>query len=231
LLIFFDGSTYLGPVPGPVILDNFTARKRLPPVVAVFVGNVDGPTRVRELSHNEAFEEFLARELVPWAKRTYRVTSRPSQTAVIGSSIGATAAAFSALRHPELFGNVLSQSGGYQMAQAPRDDFGPRAPGQVFEDDFPEYEWIARQYAAQARTAVKFYLEIGLREEAGWKFVVAPFAQPGAVGAHRHLRDVLRARGYEVHYNEFNGGHDALCWRGSVADGLVALIGTRHGSR
>jgi enterochelin esterase-like enzyme len=34
-----------------------------------------------------------------------------------------------------------------------------------------------------------------------------------------------------VGYNKFNGGHEALCWRGSVAEGLVALMGTRQGSR
>jgi enterochelin esterase-like enzyme len=31
--------------------------------------------------------------------------------------------------------------------------------------------------------------------------------------------------GYEVHYSEFNGEHTYICWRGSLADGLLALIG------
>jgi enterochelin esterase family protein len=42
--------------------------------------------------------------------------------------------------------------------------------------------------------------------------------------ASRHLRDVLRAKGYEVHYQEFAGGHDYLSWRGSLAEGLLSLI-------
>ena len=34
---------------------------------------------------------------------------------------------------------------------------------------------------------------------------------------------MLRLKGYELTYHEFNGGHDYLCWRGGLADGLLAL--------
>jgi enterochelin esterase-like enzyme len=39
------------------------------------------------------------------------------------------------------------------------------------------------------------------------------------------MRDVLLAKGYEVHYQMFVGGHDYVNWRGTLADGLLALIG------
>jgi len=47
----------------------------------------------------------------------------------------------------------------------------------------------------------------------------------------RHMRDVLRAKGYEVHYQEFAGGHEYLNWRGTLADGLIALIGKTEASK
>jgi enterochelin esterase-like enzyme len=37
---------------------------------------------------------------------------------------------------------------------------------------------------------------------------------------------VLLAKGYEVHYQEFVGGHDYLSWRGTLADGLILLTGS-----
>ena len=47
----------------------------------------------------------------------------------------------------------------------------------------------------------------------------------GVLVPNRHLRDVLRARGYEVRYQEFPGDHDYINWRGTLADGLIALFG------
>jgi enterochelin esterase-like enzyme len=34
---------------------------------------------------------------------------------------------------------------------------------------------------------------------------------------------VLTAQGYTVSYEECNGGHEYLCWRGAFADGLLYL--------
>jgi enterochelin esterase family protein len=203
LLVVFDRGRYMSDelVPAPVILDNLLDAEKIRPLVAVFVGNVN---RNKELPCYAPFAEFLARELVPWVRREYRVTDEPSQTIVAGSSYGGLAAAFAALKHPEVFGNVLSQSGSFYWW----------APG---ED---EHEWLIRQFVASRKLPVRFYLDVGLLE-----LGIPRRHAPTAVAANRHLRDVLQAKGYEVHYEEFNGGHDHFNWRGTFADGLLALVG------
>ena len=42
--------------------------------------------------------------------------------------------------------------------------------------------------------------------------------------SNRHLRDVLRAKGYDVTYREVGGGHDFVHWRAMLADGLMTLL-------
>jgi enterochelin esterase-like enzyme len=202
LLVVLDGRTYTSDVPGPTILDNLLAAGRIPPLVAVFVANPSAEARVRELSCHPSFAEFLARELLPWVRRGYRVTADPARTAIAGSSLGGLAVACAAVKHPEVFGNVLSLSGSFYW----------RPPYEA------EPEWLTRQIATGPKPPVRFYLEAGLMEN-------NPREGVSLLAANRHLRTVLQARGTAVEYREFNGGHSILNWRGSFADGVLALFG------
>jgi enterochelin esterase family protein len=65
------------------------------------------------------------------------------------------------------------------------------------------------------------YMDVGLLEDGRRNLP----GYPTMVEANRHLHEVLLRKGYDVHYSEFNGGHDYISWRGSIADGLAALLG------
>ena len=67
----------------------------------------------RELPCNPVFTDFLTSELLPSAHGLYNFTTDPRQAAVGGSSFGGLAATRADLRHPETFGNILSQSDSY----------------------------------------------------------------------------------------------------------------------
>jgi len=154
LLILLDGRTYSSDIPTPTILDNLLAAGHLPPLVAVFVANPNPETRTRELSCHPPFAEFLARELLPWIRRGYRVAADPRRTVVVGSSLGGLAAACAAWRHSDAFGNVLALSGSFYWQ--PLADAGHGGDA--------EPEWLARQLATGPKLPLRFYLEAGLLE-------------------------------------------------------------------
>lgn len=223
LVMTTDGERYTYPFRAPTTLDNLIADKRIPPVVAVFVGNAPNvpgqrQTRAFELSCNDTFVEFLAKEILPWVQSNYHVTSDPSRMIIAGASYGGLTAACAALRRPDVFGNVLSQSGSFWW----------RPPGVM------EAEWLAKEYAAKPRANITFYMDAGLlelvvRPSAPIDWVTRPDQHvpfgPTLLHSNRHMRDVLRLKGYTVHYAEVSGGHNQSQWQGTFADGLIALIG------
>lgn len=196
LLVLFDGWQYTHTIPVPTILDNMIADGALPAIVAVMI---DKKERVKELYLNPSFADFVAGPFMKWVRARYNVTRSPRESVVGGVSLGGVAAAYTALRHPEVFGGVLSQSGAFQYRHE-------------------DHEGLIRRFTKSARQPVRFYLEAGLLEVN---------ETPSLLHTNRHLRDVLEAKGYAVTYSEFNGRHDAVCWRGSLSQGLAALLTRR----
>jgi len=162
----------------------------------------------------------LVTELLPWARGLYNFTSDPRRTVVAGSSAGGLAAVCSGLWYPEAFGNVLAQSGAFHRTPPSVGDTTDSSSGPT---------WVARQFISSPKKPLRFYLDAGSAE------FNATGGADSILFCTRTLRDVLRAKGYEVHFQEFEGGHDYLSWRGTISDGLIALLGdavskTRRGN-
>ena len=199
LLVLFDGSSYAGEMRAPITVESLVRLKRLRPVMLAMVENAPG-RRNSDLTCNDVFTTMIATELVPWLRANYTVSDEPA--AIGGMSYGGLAASFAALRYPKVFGRVLSQSGSYWWR--------PR--------DAVSWEWLAAQYRATPPAGVRFYLEVGLME------IGTQGGRTSMLESNRRFRDLLRSQGAPVTYSEFNGDHSALNWRGSFADGLVALF-------
>ncbi|HEV8131516.1 MAG TPA: alpha/beta hydrolase-fold protein [Acidobacteriota bacterium] len=225
LLILFDGED-LPNDPYPLTtLNNLIAASKIPPTVAVFVENVPR-RRLVDLVANPEFADFMANELVPWVRSHYNVTKDPKQTVVTGYSAGGLAAPYVALRHPEVFGNVLSRSGAFWWSFEHSEGIcGPRCPdsggrgGENSKDATTEGNFMVKQFLASPKLPLRFYLAAGTFE------IDRDGGGGNILESTRHLRDVLLAKGYQVHYQQFVGGHDGLSWRGTLADGLIALLG------
>jgi enterochelin esterase family protein len=194
VLVLLDGEMWQPELGVSVLLDNLIADRRVPPLVALMPDSLDSDTRWEELTCDNRFVAFLARELLPWAAERWPVTGDPARTVVAGQSLGGLMSAYTALTASDRFGNVLAQSGSFWWPAT----------------DSPE--WLTGRVGRSARRPVRFHLSAGTRDR-------VPLA------ANRRLADVLREKGYEVTYREFNGGHDYLCWRDELAEGLVGLLG------
>jgi enterochelin esterase-like enzyme len=205
LIISFDGEDYIKDIPAPVILDNLLAAGKIYPTVQIFVDNTED--RLGDLANRQKFADFIARDLLPWTRKNYRVTSDASQTTLAGYSAGGLAAGFVAFKYPHLFGNVLSQSGAFW-----RGSEGASTPS----------EWLTEQYKSAAKQNQRFFLEVGGGEN-----------QKNTSGlsmleTNRRLRDVLKAKGYDVGFTEIpNAIHNPEHWRVQFADGVIYLMGKK----
>lgn len=227
LVILFDGEDLSNNRYPVTTLDNLIAAGRIPPTVAVFVENRPGQ-RLVDLVANAEFADFMAQELVPWVRTHYHVTRDPQQAVVSGSSAGGLAAPYVALRHPDVFGNVLSQSGAFWWSFEHNGGVcGSRCPdsggsgGEYSNDATTEGNFLVREFLARQKLPIRFFLTAGTFE------IDRNGGGGNILESTRHLRDVLLAKGYDVTYEQFVGGHDGLSWRGMLADGLIALLGSR----
>jgi enterochelin esterase-like enzyme len=163
--------------------------------------------RLRDMVfHPEPFGRFLVHELLPWVEKFAGIRCRPDRTALIGASGGGLCALRFALEYPEHFRLVLSQSGSLWAEDPIRHE-----PGTV----------VSLILDRPRPAPLRIYMEAGALETWG------PYQGASLLSANRHVRDVLRLKGYRLTYREFSGGHEFECWRQSLVDGLSTLMGPR----
>ncbi len=201
LLVTFDGQMAVSTLELPQMLDYQLAKGEIQPTIALFI---DNPER-RELMCKPAFGEYVAEKIIPWARENFPVTSDAAHTVINGSSFGGLCAAYLGLHYPAIFGNVLSQTGWFRWYP---------------DGDDLEHEWLARQFIHNPKQPVRFYLDVGLLEKAQMSD-----RGPSQLVVNRHMRDVLRAKGYEIIYREYSGGHDYSSTQSPLFEALPLMLG------
>jgi len=190
----------------PWILDTLRAAKKAPAFVAVLVDNFEGQERIADLGNAQRMSRFVSSQLIPWVRRQWHVTTDPHRTIVTGSSAGGLGSAFVALEHPEIFGNVLSQSGAFWR-------------GAEASNDAP-YEWLTTRVKERPRSDVTFFVDVGELED----HATLGGSGPNFRDANRRFVAALRAKGFAVAYTEVPGGmHGEPYWMQRLPVGIVSL--------
>jgi enterochelin esterase family protein len=136
LVVFHDGPDYLRLGNAQNILDYLIWKRRIEPVIAIFIPAVN---RSEEYSGNlkEAYAQFIVHEMIRWVDHKYRIKENPAARITIGASGGGNISLWLGLQYPEVFGSVAAQSS--------------YAEESVFEG-----------FEETSHTGTKFYLDMGL---------------------------------------------------------------------
>lgn len=217
-LIVLDGKAFLEFTDIKNILDNLIAKGKIPPSLAIFIHNYSGLQRGKDLSCYPPFAKFIAIEVFDHIKEHFNISCNPSDSVLIGSSSGGLIASYIAIEYPEIFGNVLSQSGYYSWSpgiewfQKAVDFFGKDYIHWWNEEDKQHEEWLIYYYSKHKKEDIKFYINVGKLETR-------------AIDSVRNFHKMLIKKGYSHKYEEYPGGHEYIAWNDYLSDGLLYLIG------
>ncbi len=195
LAVLLDGQFWAESMPVWPALTALTLGRKLPPAVYVLIDVIDMAHRNNELPCNPDFWLAVQEELLPLVKQRTPFSDRADRTVVAGQSFGGLSSLYAALNWPQRFGCVLSQSGSY---------WWPHRGGQ-------QEGLLIAQLKAGEKTArgLRILLEAGRNE-------------PLIYRANQAIYDELHTQ-QQVYWRQVDGGHDALCWRGGLTQGLMTL--------
>lgn len=117
LLIVYDGNDYLQRGKLAVMVDNLIADGRIQPIAMAFLSTA---SRWRSLEYacSDATLLWLDQIILPLVNEKLNllnIKENPGAFGVLGASLGGTMAMYTGLRMPEIFGNVISQSGAFMI--------------------------------------------------------------------------------------------------------------------
>ena len=127
------------------VLDNLIAEGKVPPMIAISIGNGSGDAQGSERgleydAMNGVYGTFVETEVLPLVERrcNVKLTKDPAGRATMGGSSGGSCALIMAWYHPELYHRVLTYSGTYINQQWPYDPKTPHGAWEFHEHLFPE---------------------------------------------------------------------------------------------
>src|SRR5262249_9971297 len=143
------------------VLDSLIAAHRLPPMVAISIGNGGGDAQgsQRGLEYDTmsgTYAEFVETEVLPRVEQecNVKLTKNPDARATMGGSSGGSCALAMAWYHPELYHRVLTYSGTYVNQQWPPSPATPHGA----------WEFHAHLIPASPPKPLRLWLQVGDRD-------------------------------------------------------------------
>jgi enterochelin esterase-like enzyme len=183
-------------------LDNLIAARKVPPMIAVSIGNGSGDAQgsQRGLEYDTMsgkYAEFVETEVLPLVEKQFnvRVTRNPDSRATMGCSSGAAAALSMAWYRNDLYHRVLSYSGTYVNQQWPHN---PETPGGA-------WEYHRTLIPNSPKKPIRIWMHVSDRDNlsSNWKDDMHDW-----VLANQNMAKVLAAKGYDYQFVfARNAGH------------------------
>jgi enterochelin esterase-like enzyme len=201
-------AAFLDTVRMGVVEDELVALHKVQPLILVMPFGSTGSFTDKEWANgvrpHEAWETFLARDVVRAVDRRYRTIAAGSARALGGLSEGGYGAFNIGIHHPGEF-RVLESWSGYQIADDIAAVFGRQR--KVLAHNTPMHT-VRPAAAALARSHTFFWFYSGTTD---WLSTQnAAFARE------------LRRLGLPFKYSRVRGGHNWALWRGNAARSLIA---------
>lgn len=200
LLIVQDGDDYLQKGKLASLVSSLLEKKQIREVIIVMIPYQSVEDRSEKYhpngSKNRQYIRFLAEELVPHLEQKYHTFELASGRTLLGESLGGTVSLHAASEYPFTFGQVIAQS-----------PYIHKKTIEAFSTLKPEL--------------LRLYVEVGLDET---EVVTTKGKAKNFLDQNREFSKLLKEKGIEVFYEEFNGDHTWTFWQQNLTKALVTML-------
>lgn len=200
-------------------IGSWAAQKKL----AVVMPSGDNSFYVDQLTVNNDYGTFIGQELVELTRNMFPLSCKREDTFIAGLSMGGYGAIRNGLKYYKNFGWIAGFSNAIHMFELPLDAPNRSAYfnadlcfGDIREamrsDKNPRVAAEGLKKAAASDPEIRFpkiYLSCGLQDD--------------LLPSNRSFRDYLLENGFDVTYQEADGGHDWDFWRSQLRELLAWL--------
>lgn len=199
LLVVHDGLDYLRYADLKTVLDNLIHRLEIP---AMVVALTTSPDRLVEYTGDARHARFIANNLVPAMYENFPLLDDRSTRGLMGASLGGVASLHTASLFPDLFGQLLLQSGSFAFS-----DLGQHQKGPIFD---PVVKFVNAYRAKPFPLAEKIYMSCGIYES--------------LIYENRSLVPLLQQQGMQIRFEEARDAHNWENWRDRLRQSLTWLF-------